>query len=109
MPGGLATHLPSLRRAAPLGDLPHLVLEGGDPRLRPGIRRPGAGIAPRVLFGELVDAGSGHERADVCVGQQEQAILQERTPGLADARIRPAALAGGYRDREITVTFRHVT
>ena len=97
----------SLGRAAPLGDLAHLVLEGGDPRLRPGIRCPGAGIAPRMRFGQFLDAGRRHERAHVCVGQEEQAILQERAPGLANARVPPAALAGGHRDREIAVAFRH--
>ena len=101
--------LPSLRRAAPLGDLPHLVLESGDPRLRPGLRFPGNGVAPGVRFGELLDAGSRHERANVCVGQQEQALLQERAPGLANARVPQPALAGGHRDREITAAFRHAS
>ena len=61
-----------------------------------------------VRFGELLDAGGRHERANVRVCQQEQAILQERAPGLANARVPPAAFAGGHRDREIAAAFRHL-
>ena len=39
--------------------------------------------------------------------KQQQPFLQECAPGLANARVPPAAIAGGHRDREIAAAFRH--